>query len=264
MKAILAGAWQFRHFIAWSIVNEFRLKFAQSRLGVLWIALHPLAQALLFAFVLSSVLSTRLRGFDNPYAYPIYMMSGLLGWTLFSEIIGRCVNVFVDGAHLLKKIRFPRVSLVAIAVGAALVNNLFLALAIVAVFGVLGHFPVGAFGWLPLLVVLNALLATGLGLLFGVLNVFSRDWGQVVPVLLQFWFWITPVVYPADIIPERFRFALAANPMYPIIEAYHRVLLYGERPDLLSLLPIAALAVAALVLSLIAFRRAGDDMADVL
>jgi len=124
MAALLQAAWRYRSFISTSIANEFRSKLTRSRLGVAWIVLHPLAQVLIFATVLSSVLSSKLPGIDNKYAYAMYLMSGILCWSLFADILQRCLTVFIDNASLLKKIQFPRVCLPLVSVGAALIGNL--------------------------------------------------------------------------------------------------------------------------------------------
>ncbi|MCX2956332.1 MAG: ABC transporter permease, partial [Candidatus Regiella insecticola] len=90
---MLSSAWRYRFFIFSSIKMELRTKFIRSRLGGLWMILNPLAQVIIFAFVLSAVLSARLPGINNQYAYAIYLMAGTLGWTLFAEIVNRCLTL---------------------------------------------------------------------------------------------------------------------------------------------------------------------------
>lgn len=155
-----------------------RTKFVRSKLGGLWMILNPLAQVLIFAFVLSAVLSAKLPGIENRYAYAIYLMAGTLGWSLFSEIMGRCVTMFVDNANILKKLAFPRVALPCIVVGSAIVNNVLLFLAVLLIFGFFGHVSGLALVALPVVMVVTISLALGVGLMLGVLNVFIRDIGQ--------------------------------------------------------------------------------------
>ena len=102
------------------------------------------------------------------------------------------------------------------------------------------------------------------GLILGVLNVFVRDIGQVVPILLQVWFWFTPVVYPANIIPERFRSYMDMNPMYPIVTAYHDILVYAKTPDIQQIAVTTVIALGLMLLGLFMFRRAAPEMVDVL
>ena len=262
MHGMLAGAWRYRYFVSSSIKTELRIKFIRSRLGGLWMILNPLAQVLIFAFVLSAVMSAKLPGMSMRFAYPIYLMAGTLGWSLFSEIINRCLTLFIDNGNILKMLAFPKIALPLIVVGSALVNNCLLFLAILLIFGVLGHIPGAALLWLPLLMLITIALALGLGLALGVLNVFMRDIGQVVPVALQFGYWFTPVVYTANIIPERYREWLVLNPLIPIITGYQDAMLYDRAPDLIGLARTALIAVVLLTLALTLFRKASPEMVD--
>lgn len=261
---MLAGLWRYRGFVLSSIRNEFVSRFARSRLGGLWMVIHPLTQVAIFALVLSNVLAARLPGAAGPYAYALYLLAGILAWNLFAEIITRCLTLFIDNGNLLKKIVFPRIALPVIALGSCLLNNLVLLAAILGVFLLLGH-RVGAEILLlaPVAVVL-VLLALGLGLMLGVLNVFVRDVGQAVPIALQLGFWVTPVVYPASVIPEAMRGWMVLNPMYAVVGAYHDLLVFGRLPSAGPLLAAAALGLALLGLGLFMFRRASAEMVDAL
>ena len=161
---MLLAAWRYRFFIISSIKTELRSKFVRSRLGGLWMILNPLSQVLIFAFVLSAVLSAKLPGINNQYAYAIYLMAGILGWSLFAEIVNRCLTLFIDNGNILKKLVFPKIALPLIVTGSALVNNALLFVAILVIFGVLGHLPSIALIWLPVLMIINIAFALGLGL----------------------------------------------------------------------------------------------------
>jgi lipopolysaccharide transport system permease protein len=262
MFGMLFGAWRYRFFILSSIKNELRLRFIRSKLGGLWLILNPLAQVLIFAFVLSTVLSAKLPGITNRYAYAIYLMAGILGWSLFIEIVTRCLTLFIDNGNVLKKLMFPRIALPLIVTGSAPVNNGLLFLAILVIFGVLGHLPGAALLWLPVLMIVNIALALGLGLALGVLNVFMRDIGQIVPVILQFVFWFTPIVYTIDIIPTQYRGWLILNPLIPIITSYQSALLYNHAPDWAGLGLVALMAAGFLTFALVLFCKASPEMVD--
>lgn len=264
MKDMLAAIWRYRHFIVSSIRNDLRSRFARSKLGAIWMILQPLAQVAIYSLVLSRIMSAKLPGIDNRYAYSLYLLSGMVSWSLFSEIVSRSLTVFVDNGSMLKKIVFPRVCLPLIVVGSALVNNVLLFLVTIVVFALLGHPPALPVLWVPLLIVCNVAFSLGLGLLLGVLNVFVRDISQFMQVVLQLWFWLTPVVYMTTIIPPEAMPWMHANPMYWIVTEYQSLLVYGRTPDLTSLLPIAASSVVLLVVGLLLFRRAAPDMVDVL
>ncbi len=262
MKALLLAAWHYRFFIVSSIKTELRSKFVRSSLGGLWMILNPLSQVLIFAFVLSAVLSAKLPGITNQYAYAIYLMAGTLGWSLFAEIVNRCLTLFIDNGNILKKLVFPRIALPLIVTGSAVVNNALLFVAILLIFGVLGHLPSMALIWLPVLMIINIALALGLGLGLGVLNVFMRDIGQIVPVIMQFLYWFTPIVYMANIIPEQYREWLVFNPMIPIINGYQNILLYNKEPEWTGMGVITLIALSLLAFSLVLFRKASPEMVD--
>lgn len=226
--------------------------------------IHPLVQALIFAFVLSGIMAARLPGITNRYSYAIYLMAGILCWSLFSEIIQRCLTLFIDNANLLKKMLFPRICLPLIATGSSVVANLLLFAVITILFALLGHFPGTALLAMPLMFLLTIALALGIGLTLGVLNVFIRDVGQAVPVLLQLGFWLTPIVYLPQIVPEQYRAWLAWSPIYSLVEAYHEVLVYGRFPTMGSLLPVFTAGIVMLLLALYLFRRSSAEMVDLL
>lgn len=264
MLGLFRSLWDYRGFVWSSIRNEFVARFARSRLGGLWMIINPLAQVAIYALVLSNVLAAKLPGIDNKYAYALYLMAGILAWSLFSEIIGRCLTLFIDQGNLMKKMRFPRITLPVIAVGSCLLNYGLLFAALLLVFALLGQSISFQILWIvPLTVVVTA-LAVGIGLVLGVLNVFVRDTGQVVPIVLQAWFWFTPIVYPDNIIPKEFKGLMGFNPMYPIVTAYHDALVHARMPNIEGLLVPAVIAIGLMLLGLIMFRRAAPEMVDVL
>jgi len=262
---MLQAAWRYRGFILSSIRNEYRVRFARSKLGALWMVVHPLINAAIFALVLAEVMSVRLPGMANDrFAYALYVSSGMLAWSLFAEVVTRCLTVFIDNGGTLKKLYFPRICLPLIVTGTALLNNVLMFGAIVAIFGVLGRpLPTSAV-WVPLLMLLPLALGLGLGLLLGVLNVFARDIGQVVPVLLQLAFWFTPVIYMANMLPAYIRPALDLNPMASVVESYQNVMVAHVPPLWTSLAWTALLAAVLLATALLMFRRASPELVDAL
>ena len=264
MLELYRALWRYRFFIVSSVRNDLRARVARSHLGAAWMVLQPLAQVAIFSLVLSEVLAARLPGTTSKHAYAIYLMSGSLAWSLFSEITSRCLSIFVDNAGLLKKIVFPRICLPLIVVGSALVNSLLLFIAMLAIFLLMGHVPTIELLWLLPLTALTVAFALGLGLLLGVLNVFVRDVGQVMVIVLQLWFWLTPIVYMPSIVPGPFQHWLALNPMVPIVQAYQHVILYQVSPTGAGLLWVAGLAIALLAAALLLFRHAAPDKVDVL
>lgn len=263
MQAI-KSVWTYRNFIVASIGSELKGRFARSRLGFAWFVLHPLAQAAIFAVVLSEVLAAKLPGIDDKAGYAVYLMAGIAAWSLFAEIVNRSSTIFIEYASTLKKISFPRLSLPVIVGGVALLNHLLLLLAIAVVFAFFAHWPGLAWLALPLGVVLIAGFAFGLGIVVGVFNVFVRDVGQAFTVVMQFWFWLTPIVYPASIVPESFRPIVEANPMTALVAIYQDALLFDRWPALEPLAVPVVLALLLAAFALVLFRRASPELVDVL
>jgi lipopolysaccharide transport system permease protein len=262
MDQMIRAAWAYRFFIFSSVKNEIYARFVRSKLGGLWAVIHPLAQVLIFALILSEVLAAKLPGIDNKYAYALYLMAGTLCWNLFLETINRCLNLFIDSGNLMKKMAFPRICLPFIAAGTVLVNNVLLLLAIFGVFAVLGHFPDHHALWLPLLTVVTLALSLSIGIILGVLNVFMRDIGQVVPVILQALFWLTPVVYNVSILPEQYRRWFHYNPLYPLVTSYQNVLVFGTEPLWRPLWILFAGSCVLGFVALLLFRKASPELVD--
>jgi lipopolysaccharide transport system permease protein len=263
MFGMLSRLWQYRHFVLSSIRSEFISRFARSKLGGLWMIINPLAQVAIYALILSNVLAAKLPGIDNKYSYAIYLMAGLLAWNLFSEIINRCLGLFIEQGNLMKKVNFPRITLPAIVIGSCLLNNILLLLSMLGIFVLLGHSFSVTMLWILPLTLIVVMLAVGIGLIIGVMNVFLRDIGQAIPIIMQMWFWFTPIVYPENIIPESYRYLLGLNPMYSITSAYHQVLVFNQAPQLDSLIVISVFASVLMLLSLFVFRRASAEIVDV-
>lgn len=264
MKNMWLAVWNYRHFILSSIRADFRARFSRSVLGGLWAIINPLAQAAIYAVVLSDVMSSRLPGVNSKSAYSIYLLGGLLGWSLFTEVLNRCTSIFIDNANLMKKVRFPKICLPMITAGVALVNSALLFVATLIVMALFGHFPGIYVLWVAPLMLVTLIFGLGIGLILGVINVFVRDVAQVVPVVLQLWFWLTPIVYMAKVLSPRLRPLLNMNPMTCLAEGFQNALLFDTSPPWLRILVVGACSLVLLVLALVLFRRAGGEMADVL
>lgn len=252
----------YRGFIWANVRREFQSKYRNSLLGAAWTIINPLAMILVYTLIFSRVMQSRLPGVDSDFGYSIYLCAGLLTWGLFTEVVSRLVSLFIDQANLIKKVNFPRICLPMIVVANGLVN-FSIVFGLFTIFLLLsGNFPGWPFIAMLPVVLLQLMMSVGLGIGLGVINVFFRDVGQALGVLLQFWFWLTPIVYPVTILPEWVRGLIALNPMAPIIMAYQRTLLHGEWPDWSSLLPVCLLSVLVCWWGAAQFRKHKGDMVD--
>ena len=231
-------------------------------LGAAWTVINPLALIVVYTVIFSQVMQAKLPGANGSFAYSVYLCSGLLTWGLFAEIVTRAQTVFLENSNLLKKLSFPRICLIIITVLNALFNfsiifGLFTVFLIIS-----GNFPgLIFFALIPVLMVL-ILFSAGLGIILGVLNVFFRDVGQLFGIVLQFWFWFTPILYPVSVLPDFARSFQTFNPMAGITAACHQILVYGKRPDWGTLSLIAFLAVLLCIFSWRLFRKRSGEMVD--
>jgi len=252
----------YRGFILGSVKREFQLKYRNSLLGAAWTVLGPLAMIVVYTVIFAQVMSARLPGVDSAFAYGIYLCAGILTWGLFAEIVGRSQNIFIDNANLLKKLSFPRICLPIIVVVSATLNFLIIFTLFTLFLILTGNFPGWVFlGILPLLAA-QIVFATGLGMVLGVLNVFFRDVGQFFGIVMQFWFWFTPIVYPLAIVHEKIRALIAWNPMTPMVAAYQDILVSGIAPQWASLLPVTLIGVALCIFGVRLFRKRAGEMVD--
>jgi len=256
------GLWIYRGFILSSVKRDFQSRYRNSLLGVLWPLLQPLAMILIYTLIFSQVMRARLAGVDDSLAYGIFICAGILTWGLFAEVLNRSLTMFLDNANLLKKLSFPRLCLPVIVFFSASLNFAITLGLFLLVLAMIGRLPGETLLALPLLLGLQLLLALGLGLLLGVLNVFFRDVGQLFAIGLQLWFWLTPIVYPLNVLPEALQPWLALNPMSGLMQAYQGVFLHDAWPDWSELLPIVLIAPVCWVLALLLYRAKSADMLD--
>jgi len=262
MLSILRPIWEYRGFIIGSVKREFQLKYRNSLLGAAWVVLQPLAMIVVYTVIFSQVMKAKLPDADNAFGYSIYLCAGVLSWGLFSEITTRSQNMFLDNANLIKKINFPRSCLPVAVVTSALLN-------FVIVFGlftvfllIAGSFPgVVYLALIPVLMVL-ILFSVGLGLVLGVLNVFFRDVGQFFSMFITFWFWLTPIVYPPTILPERIQSFIALNPLTSVMAAIQGILVRGDVPRWEELAYPLLLGLLLCVLGVRLFRKHAGEMVD--
>jgi ABC-2 type transport system permease protein len=262
-----------RELFANLTLRELRGKYKRSTLGWTWSLINPLATMVIFTVVFNFFLKVTPPPGDpsdlNVFAF--YLLCGLLPWNYLSNSLTGSMGILLSNANLIKKVYFPREILVAANVAAA-GFTLLIELGVLAVALVIaGNF---VFPWLvPLLLIvaLQTVFVTGVGLTFSVLNVYFRDVQHFVGILLQLWFYATPIVYPRNVVPTRHEFwgwdvpvrtIYDLNPMVKFAEAY-RNLLYDLRwPSLSTVAVLAAVAAASLAIGLTVFNRFEPRLAE--
>jgi lipopolysaccharide transport system permease protein len=259
---LIRALWAYRGFIAGNVKREFQARYRNSLLGAGWAILNPLAMIAVYTIVFAQVMRARLPGVDSTFAYSIYLCAGVLTWGLFSEITSRSLTMFLENANLLKKINFPRMCLPVVVVANAGVNFLIVFGLFTAFLVVTGNFPGVAFLALLPVLAIHVAFAVGIGVTLGLLNVFFRDVGQFFGILLQFWFWFTPIVYSASILPPWVAKVMNLNPLAHIAVAYQTVLVTGTWPQWGPLAAVAVLAAALCLLGLHLVKNHAGEMVD--
>lgn len=254
--------WQYKGFVSGMVGREFRIRYLNSLFGSIWSILNPLAMIIVYTVIFSKIMQARLAGDNDTMAYGIFLCAGLLPWGFFSELLARSPNIFIEQANLLKKINFPRITLPVIlflstAINFVIIFGIFLLFLLIS-----GRFPgTSIVACVPLLLI-QQIFALGLGMVLGTINVFFRDVGQFIGIVLQFWFWLTPIIYPVTILPERIRNIIELNPMTRVVAAYQEIVLHGHLPQW-SLFRFHIIgALAALIVGFIVFRKLSADIVD--
>lgn len=260
---MINSIWQYRYFIFSCVKREFLMKYKGSLLGTFWSIFQPLAMIFVYTFIFSEVMKNKLAGMENiPFAYSIYLCSGLLTWGLFTETLQRCTDVFLQNANQIKKIFFPRICLPIITIFSSLIN-FFIGFTLFLLFLILiNRFPLNAFFYFFVILLVQISFSVTIGIGLGVLNVFFRDTGQLLNVILQFWFWGTPIVYPATIIPESLKWVLKINPMYYITSGYQEVFVFNEIPNFIGIGIIFIISILIGVWSLHIYHRHIGELVD--
>jgi len=249
--------WAYRELLYFLIWRDVKLRYKQTALGVVWVALQPIVLATMFTIVFSRFLSAPSGGLP----YPVFVLAALVPWQLFAAALGRSSLSLVANEHLLTKIYFPRILIPLASVLTASIDMMFTLVVLSAALIYYGVDLSAAALFLPLLVVLVLVAAMGIGLLLSALNVRYRDVQVLVPFLTQIWLFATPIAYAATLVPEGWRSMYNLNPMVGIVEGFRWALAGGSFPQ--SLVTSAAMIAVLAFAGIVYFRRAERDFADV-
>jgi lipopolysaccharide transport system permease protein len=254
----LLELWEYRellYFLAW---RDVKVRYKQTMLGVAWVILQPLMTTLLFTIVFGNL--AKIPSENLPY--PVFAMAGLIPWNYFSTSFSRGGMSLVASAHLISKVYFPRLI---IPISSILVGLIDSAIVFLVLFGLMLYYrivPTAAIMTLPLFLLLALATALGVSLWLSALDVQYRDVSYLVPFIAQFWMYATPVVYPASLVPARWKLLYSLNPMTGIVEGFRWALFgTGEGPG-----PMLAVSIAMVLVLLISgaffFMRMEDTFAD--
>lgn len=246
--------------------QDFVDRYSGSVLGAIWAFIHPLVMIFIFTVIFSKIMGARLPNATGPTAsYSIYLVSGLLPWLAFANTITRGSTVFLDKRHIIGKIR---VTLAYLPIYIVLSETLTFIISLSLFLGFLAltqSLPDQLILLLPFIFMVQQIFAFGLGLFFGVLNVFLRDVKELVGILLTFWFWLTPIVWVPDIAPPMVQeLQTILNPAYLFVAAYRDIFVHGVAPDFAALSRLVIISHATLLIAWLALKALEKDVRDFL
>jgi lipopolysaccharide transport system permease protein len=255
----LAELWAYRELLYFLTWRDVKVRYKQTLLGAAWAIIQPF-----FMMVVFSLFFGRLAGVPSDgIPYPVFTYCALLPWQLFAHALSESSNSLVASERLITKVYFPRLVVPIAAVFGGLVDFLFAFVVLLGMMAYYGMMPGIAILTLPFFILLAILTALGVGLWLSALNVKYRDVRYTIVFLTQFWFFITPVVYPSSLVPERWRVLYGINPMAGVVEGFRWALLgKADSPG-----PMLAVSVGVVILILVGglyyFRRMEATFADV-
>jgi lipopolysaccharide transport system permease protein len=255
----LRDLWLFRELIYFMTWRDLKVRYKQTFLGVGWAVLKPFLTMVVFTIFFGNLAKIQTEG----YPYPIFNYTALLPWELFAVALNVASHSLVQNRQMITKIYFPRLILPLSTVIAGLVD---FAIAFVILIGMLFFYKYPLrleMLTLPLFLLLAMITSLGAGLWLSALNVLYRDFGYITPFLTQFLMFVTPIAYPASLVPEKWRLLYALNPMTGVVEGFRWAILGSTQSSPLTLLAVSIpVAILLLVSGMIYFRRMERLFAD--
>jgi lipopolysaccharide transport system permease protein len=244
--------------------RELAARYKGSVLGIIWAILTPVVMIAIFTFIFAGIFGARFGADGSAWDYAIYLFCGLLPWTAFQETLQLSSTAIVSKANLVKRVVFPLETLPVALSLSSLANQMFGTLALIVAALIIRHELHPTLLWLPVLVVPQLIATLGAAWLIASLGVFLRDIVQGVALVLMTWMYLTPIIYPESIVPERFRPLINANPFTPLVRSYRRIMLEGAAPDWYGLAYFTIFAIITFIFGYWWFARTRKNFADVI
>lgn len=260
-KKLLANMkllWFYRELL-WNLAHrEITQRYKQSVLGYAWVILNPLFQLITMNFVFSVILHVNSLGVP----FIIFLSVALLPWNLFTQSLATSTGALVGNSNLITKIYFPREILVYATIMAKMVDFFYSCLVLVFFFIIFRTGISLYILWVPAILAIQLIFTMGLSLIFASLNLFYRDIQYLLNLILTIWMYLTPIMYPVEMLPAKYRFVFALNPMAVIINAYRQVMLTNAGPNLNSLGLAFLMSVGVFIIGFLFFKKTEGEFAD--
>lgn len=268
MLSKLIELWRYRELVSSLVARDLKVRYKNSALGIAWSWLNPLLMMMVFTVVFT-VFNRAPQ--DIPH-YPVYILAGILPWNMFSASVVGATASIVGSNYLIKKVYFPREVLPLAAVLSSTINFI-IALPVFFIVAVASGVRLTPWALLmPVVLLVQVIFSVGIGLILATLNVYYRDTQIIMEVLMLAWFFVTPVIWDARVLPEMHllmgiewpirRLVYILNPMASIIASYRDTLYWGAQPALDFFVRSAATAVIILIVGYLAFHRSSSSFAE--
>jgi lipopolysaccharide transport system permease protein len=251
--------WSYRELFYFFVWRDIKVRYKQTVLGALWAIIQPFFTMIVFTLFFGKFAKMPSEGVP----YPVFSYAALVPWTYFSSSVGYSGNSLVGNSDLLTKVYFPRFAIPASATLSGLIDFF---IASIILFGIMIFYNIPISFKLvlwPILVIPMIFLALGLGMIFSSLNVKYRDIKYAIPFFIQIWLFITPIIYPITLLPEKYRVLAAMNPMTGIIEAFRFTVIPGKPLDIGLLIFSISVSFVAFLVGLFYFRNTEKQFADI-
>jgi len=266
-RAVWRPLWELpkRYELVLSLARrELAARYKGSALGVIWALLTPVVMIVIFTFIFAGIFGARFGARGSSWDYAIYLFCGLLPWNMFQETIIISATTVVAHANLVKRVVFPLETLPIAQALAALAHQLFGTVALLVAIVIIRHELHASVLWLPVLLLPQFIVTLGAAWLIASLGVFLRDIAQGITLFLMAWMYLTPILYPESIVPERYRFYININPFTALVRSYRRILIEGSAPDWAGLAYFSVFALFFFLFGYWWFARTRKNFADVI
>ena len=239
-------------------------RYKGSVLGIVWAIVTPVVTIAIFTFIFAGIFGARFGGSNSHWDYALYLFCGLVPWNMFQETLQQSATTITGHANLVKRVVFPLETLPVAQALSALGNQLFATVALLFAIVLIQHQLPLTVLWLPVVLIPQLLLTVGAAWLLASLGVFLRDIVPGVSLVLMAWMYLTPIIYPESVVPEKFRWLISINPFTALIRTYRRIFLEGQSPDWAGLGFFAIIGFVMFVFGYWWFARTRKNFADVI
>jgi ABC-type polysaccharide/polyol phosphate export permease len=249
----LLELWRYRDLLKLLVSNSIKTRYKRSTLGVVWTLLNPLLSTVVLTIALSQLMRFQVEN------YPIYLLTGLISWSFFSQTALQSMNNLVWGSGLLKRIYIPRTIFAVSVAGNGLVNLVLSLIPLALIMLVMGQPIKWTILLLPYAILLLAMFTMGISFLVSTIAVYFVDVVEIFKVVMQAWFYLTPIIYPIEVVPEQFQVFLMLNPMTIMVSMFRSLIFLGELPETNTMIFGTVISIVFLLVGWVVYTRKADE-----